>query len=104
METSRYFRNPDGTVVKLSAVNLTPSAPETDGVEEITVEEYEAAMAAYAEARQKELEEATAEAKEAAKSAYLLLSAVPGITAETAAYLARYTPQPGDGPLIAGNS
>ncbi|MEU2264912.1 hypothetical protein ABZ568_00360 [Streptomyces olindensis] len=93
MQESRYFKNPDGTVLKLSGENVTPSAPEVEGIEEITAEEFDASMAAYQVARQKAVDDALAARKAEAKAAYRALSALPGIGPEAAKYLTRYTPE-----------
>ncbi|MER7477463.1 hypothetical protein ABTX60_07370 [Streptomyces sp. NPDC126510] len=92
VQTSRYFRNLDGTVLMLSGENVEPSAPKVDGIEEITAAEFDASMAAYQAARQKAVDDAFAARQAAAKSAYSVLSLLPGIGPETAKYLTRYTP------------
>lgn len=99
METIRYFRNPDGTVLMLRGVNCAVPAPQTEGIEEIPHEEYEAAMQAYTAKRQRVAQEAEAAERLAAKAAYTALRLLPGMTQEAAQHLARYWPETEAGQL-----
>lgn len=93
METVRYFRNPDGTVLMLSGVNCTVAAPQIEGIEEIPQDEYEAEVQAHAAKRQRVAQEAEAAERLAAKEAYKALLLLPGMTPQAAKHLAGYVPE-----------
>ncbi|KUN37662.1 hypothetical protein AQJ30_15370 [Streptomyces longwoodensis] len=91
-ETKRYYRNPDGTVRMLGGVNFTPPLYEDEGVQEITKEEFDGAVAAHRAEQQRRAREQEAAEQAEAHGAYDMLRALPGITNEVASRLTGYHP------------
>lgn len=92
VETRRYYRNPDGTVLMLGGVNFTPPMVEEEGVEEITQAEFDAAVEAHRAEQQRLQREAEAADLAEAKAAYDVLTLIPGITSAVARRLSGYAP------------